>query len=92
VKYHKGKTVNFQTHHRVVVLIPSHRVRGTIKSTLAASGTGAAGCGGTYITRVRVLGVYHWMYTSHAVSSWGWSSVTTFCSAVAQPSMYGCTL
>jgi hypothetical protein len=31
VKYHKGKAVNFQTHHRVIVLIPSKRVRGTGK-------------------------------------------------------------
>jgi hypothetical protein len=27
--------------------------------TLVASGTGARDCGGTYITRDRVLGVYH---------------------------------
>jgi hypothetical protein len=31
VKYHKGKAVKFQTHRRVVVLIPSNRVRGTSK-------------------------------------------------------------
>jgi hypothetical protein len=47
-------------------------------STLTTSGTGVAGCGGTYITRDRVLRVYYWMYASHAMSSWGQSSVTTF--------------
>jgi hypothetical protein len=45
-----------------------------------------------YITRVRVLSVYHWMYASHTVSSWGRCSVTTFCVAVSQTSMYVCTL
>jgi hypothetical protein len=28
--YHKGKVVNFQTHRRVIVLIPSNRLRGTV--------------------------------------------------------------
>jgi hypothetical protein len=28
------------------------------------------------------------MYASHVVSSWGQSSVTTFCGVVAQPSTY----
>jgi hypothetical protein len=53
--------------------------------------TGAGGCGTTYITRDRVLRVYHWMYASHAVLSWGRSSVKMFCDVVSQPSTYDCT-
>jgi hypothetical protein len=36
--------------------------------------------------------VYHWMYTSHAVSSWGRTSSTKLFNTVAQRSTYGCTL
>jgi hypothetical protein len=45
-----------------------------------------------YITRARVLGVYHWMYASHVVSSWGRTSLTKFWNVVAQRSTYGCNL
>jgi hypothetical protein len=59
--------------------------------TLTAYETDAGGCGGTYITRDRVIRVYHWMYASHIVSSWERSSMMMFFDAVAQLYAYGCT-
>jgi hypothetical protein len=80
--------MNFQTHRHVVVLIPSHRVCDT-RNKHPRSVRNQRWWLWWEVHHARLSPrVYHWMYASHVVSSWGRSSVTMFCGAVAQLSTY----